>query len=1208
MALASVGGSLLSAFLQVLFDRMASPELLNLFRKRKADDELLKKLKINLLAVGAVLDDAENKEISSQAVKEWLEELHEIVYQADDLLDEINTEALRVKVESEYKSSTSFLVSASTYISSFSNQFFKRIMPEIQKVVISLEGFIQQINPLGLQVVESKIQSCRLPSTSLVDEDAVYGRDVEEENIIQMLLSEDEKGDDVSVVSIVGQGGIGKTTLAQLVYNDKRVKNHFPTKAWVCVSEEYNATRITKELLRELDISFSDSGESLNSLQVKLQQGLTDKKFLLVLDDVWNDDYDEWYKLKMLVKGGSEGSKIIVTTRDERIALMMGHKMSIHHLGLLSEEDSWVVFEKHAFGGKDNEIRPELEVIGKKIVNKCEGLPLAVKTIAGLLRSRSTVEEWEEILRNDLWNQTRNPNGILPALRLSYMHLPSHLKRCFAYCAVFQKDFWFSKQEIIQLWHANGLLERPRNNESIEDIGEVYLRELRLRSLLWQSTDNTFSMHDLINDLARFVSGKYCLRLEDHYPGYGTTARVRNFTYYPSYYDTFDKLKLLREAKSLRTFYPVCRSNFAFRDEIISNKFLHDVLPGFKSLRVLSLYNRSILKLPDSFRHFKQLRILNLSHTPIEKLPDWICTIYNLQTLLLSDCEHLEELPKDLGKLINLCFLDISGVPLKKMPMKMGRLKNLQVLTAFVAGKDYGLTIEELGKLPMLGGKLLISGLEKVSGGREASMANIKGKNQLESLTLKWNDDGDGSQVARDVLDGLQPHSSIKHLKINGYCGTRFPNWLETPSFCHIESISLINCEYCLRLPALGQLQSLKSLEIVGMSNISALTEDMYYGDNCEIKPFPSLRKFKIENMQQLEKWDIPEGEVFCSLEDLSIIDCPKLVGELPKQRSSLKILEISGCDRFVLSNGRLSILDEHIQQLSSLYLLTVSRMENLKELSPELNKLACLEWLKIRDCDSIKVVSLGLFPMLKDVDIGNCKGMEMLSVLPRGIGNQSSSLTSLQSLEICDCDNLMSFPDEGLPAPNLKSMCIACCKKLKSLPARMESLLPSLQGLTLIGCPEIERFPEGGLPTSLQGLGITVCGKLLTSPREWGLMRLPCLRILCVHIMDEAIESFPNEDWLLPCTLEDLTLEVGENIKTLNYSGFQHLTSLQNLRIIGCSLLQSLPEEGLPASLTKLEIWDCPLLKPRLEWEKGRDWSKVAHIPCIIVDKELIP
>ncbi|CDP21921.1 unnamed protein product, partial [Coffea canephora] len=184
----------------------------------------------------------------------------------------------------------------------------------------------------------------------------------------------------------------------------------------------------------------------------------------------------------------------------------------------------------------------------------------------------------------------------------------------------------------------------------------------------------------------------------------------------------------------------------------------------------------------------------------------------------------------------------------------------------------------------------------------------------------------------------------------------------------------------------------------------------------------------------------------------------------------------------------------------------------------------------------------------------------------------------------------------------------IYCCKKLKSLPARMESLLPSLQLLILIFCPEIERFPEGGLPTSLQTLRITFCEKLLTSPREWDLMRLPCLRSLIVDVMDEAIESFPNEDWLLPCSLEDLQLFLGENIKTLNYSGLQHLTSLQSLGIGGCSLLQSLPEEGLPASLTKLEIRDCPLLKPRLEWEKGRDWSKVAHIPCIIVDKELIP
>ncbi|KAL3509363.1 hypothetical protein ACH5RR_028764 [Cinchona calisaya] len=395
-------------------------------------------------------------------------------------------------------------VRISTNYSSLSNQFLERIMREIAKIVVRLDGFIQQIVPLGLHNVESQVQSCRLPTTSLVDETTVYGRDNDKEKIIQILFSNDLDGHNVTIVPIVGLGRIGKTTLAQLVYNDVRIKNHFSTtKAWVCISEDYDANRITKEL----NISFSVS-ESLNSLQVKLQLGLTDKKFLLVLDDVWNRHYDDWDKLKMLFKGGSKGSKIIVTTRDERIALIMGQKRSIHHLSLISEQDCWSLFEKHAFGDGDNENRSELEVIGKKIVNKCEGLPLAVKTIAGILCSTRMVKDWEDILRNAVWNKTENPNDILPALKLSYIHLPSQLKKCFAYCGMFHKDFWFEKKQIIQLWHANGLLEHS-DYKRIERIGKEYLSELRLRSLLQQSADNHFFMHDLINDLAKSDFGKF---------------------------------------------------------------------------------------------------------------------------------------------------------------------------------------------------------------------------------------------------------------------------------------------------------------------------------------------------------------------------------------------------------------------------------------------------------------------------------------------------------------------------------------------------------------------------------------------------------------------------------------------------------------------------------------------------------------------------
>nr|XP_027102993.1 putative disease resistance RPP13-like protein 1 [Coffea arabica] len=1206
MAAALVGGSFLSAFLQVLFDRMATPEFVNLFRNQKANDDLLKKLKSELRTVGAVLDDAENKEIRNQYVKEWLEELHDTFYQAEDLVDRISTEALRIKVETEYQSSTS----TCTYSG---DEFLSRIKPEIETIVARLEGYNKQIIPLGLQVLHSRIKSHHKFETSLVDETTFIGRDADKEKIIQMLCFEDADRDNITVIPIVGLAGLGKTTLARMVYEDSKVELSFPTRAWVCVSEEYDATRITKEILREFRISFGES-DNLLSLQVKLRGGLTEKKFLLVLDDVWNSNYNQWDNLRSPFKGGSRGSKIIVTTRNQQVARMMAKERSIHHLDSMLEEDCRSLFKKHAFENRDGNENAELEEIGNKIVTKCRGLPLAVKTVAGILRSKTTPEEWKEILVSEEWTQMDIPDGPLPALRLSYIHLPSHLKRCFAYCAVFPRDYQIRKEEIIQLWQANDLLGYPGENKRIKNEGEKCFHELRMRSLFHQSIDHTFSMHDLVNDLACFIFGKYCLRLEDHQEGNATISGARHFSYHRSWYDTFHKFNLLSQTKNIRTFLPL-RTAPMIR---LSNKFLEDALPQFMSLRFLSLsYYENIVKLPNSYSGFKQLRFLNLSSTKIKELPEWICSFYNLQTLLLSYCRELEELPENLGKLINLCCLDISGTPLKKMPPQIGRLINLQVLTAFVIGKDSGSVIEELGKLPMLRGKLILSGLENVCSGRDASMANLKGKKHLDELTLEWNGAINDSQAVRDVLDNLQPHSSIKHLKIIGYGGTTFPDWLGNSSLSSLESLSLSRCKYCHSLPSLGQLLSLQSLEIVGMSCISDLTQD-FYGDVSATKPFPFLKQLTIEELPEWERWKIPECEVFNRLEELSIIDCPKLIGELPRQLASLQSIEISGCGNLVRPNGQLSILNgENQQNFSSLRRLKISELENLKELPLQLNQLSRLEELNISalknleelplqlnqlsrlevltvddcgslspshvsrppaslkslrykgrcnlelesssgegggalenltllNCDSVnvKVEWLASFPMLKFVAIYKCKSVEMLSVpaaLALGIGKQSgmttttttttstsSVMTSLQSLSFSGCDDLiLSFP-----APSLASLHICDCKKLTPLPQRMESLLPSLQSLRLSNCPEIECFPEGSLPSTLQSLYIYDCKKLMSRRREWGLEKLPSLMNLNIWGPCDEVESFPEEDWLLPCTLQYLYLDSFQNLK----------------------------------------------------------------------------
>ncbi|CDP13828.1 unnamed protein product [Coffea canephora] len=1059
MAAALVGGSFLSAFLQVLFDRMARPEFLNLFRNQKADVALLDKLKGALHPIGAVLDDVENKEIRSQHVKKWLEELHDAFYQAEDLLDKINTEALRIKVETEYQSSTS--------------NWTKRRR--------------KQIAILGLQVVHSGIQSHQQFEKPLVDETTIFGRVVDKEKIIQMLLSKDADRDNITVIPIVGLGGLGKTTLARMIYKDSKVTKSFPTRAWV-------------------------RSDKLDSLQVKLQGGLTKKKFLLVLDDVWNSNYIQWDELRIPFKGRSRGSKIIVTTWNQQVARTMAKERSIHYLDSMLEKDCRSLFKKHAFENRDGNEHAELEEIGNKIVKKCGGLPLAVKTVAGILRSRKTPKEWEDILASEEWTQMHIPGGPMPALRLSYIHLPSHLKRCFAFCAVFPKDYQIRKEEIIQLWQANDLLGYPGENKRIENEGEKCFHELRMRSLFHQSTDHTFSMHDLVNDLARFVFGKYCLRLEDHQKGNATISGARHFSYHPTWYDTFHKFNLLRENKNIRTFLQL-RTDPMKR---LSNRFLEDTLPQFMSLRFLSLScYENIVKLPNSYSGFKQLRFLNLSATGIKELPDWICSFYNLQTLLLSNCRQLEELPKNLGKLINLCCLDISGTPLKKMPPQMGRLINLQVLTAFVIGKDSGSTIMELGKLPMLRGKLILSGLENVSAGMDASMANMEGKEHLE--------------------------------------------------------------------------------------NVSAT------------KPFPSLKNLTIWWLPEWESWHIPEGEVFNGLERLSIIGCPKLIGQLPQQLPSLQSLEISGCDNlFPLHPNQLSRLEElTVDACGSLSPSHVSRPPaSLKSLE---YKGSCnleleisggegggtLEGLILENCDTVKVKAewLASFPMLKHVQIDNCKSVEMLSVAAApapGIGNQSGMTTTTTTTTTT--------------TPSLTRLIISNCKKFMPLPQRMESVLPSLRSLSVFNCPEIECFSEGGFPSTLQSLDIDNCKMLMSRRREWGLEKLTYLTHLTIRGPCDEVESFPEEDWRLPCTLQDLCLDSLQILKVLNYSALQHLTSVQTLNIYSCPRLQSLPEEGLPASLTELHIANCPLLKPRLEWKKGQDWTKVTHIHRLVVDGQPIP
>lgn len=318
-----------------------------------------------------------------------------------------------------------------------------------------------------------------------------------------------------------------------------------------------------------------------------------------------------------------------MTTRDKSVASIMGAS-HMHNLGQLSLEDCWSIFLKHAFlNGDAATARPALEAIGKEIVKKCQGLPLAAKTLGGLLSSKLDAEEWDNTLKSDLWDL---PNDeILPALRLSYYYLPSYLKPCFAYCSIFPKDYEFEKERLILLWMAEGFLQQPRSKKTMEELGDEYLNELLSRSFLQKSNskESSFVMHDIINDLARLVAGDFCIRMDDgkaheydHIP-----AKARHFSYYETHeYYLFERFESFNEVKCLRTFLHLqsqCLPSY------FSNKVSHNLLPTLRFLRVLSLRNCSIIGLPDSIGSLKHLHYIDLSRTLLRGLPESVCTLCN---------------------------------------------------------------------------------------------------------------------------------------------------------------------------------------------------------------------------------------------------------------------------------------------------------------------------------------------------------------------------------------------------------------------------------------------------------------------------------------------------------------------------------------------------------------------------------------------------
>ncbi|XP_030965463.1 putative disease resistance protein RGA4 [Quercus lobata] len=1119
----------------------------------------LENIKNTVSTIQAVLRDAAEQQTHSHQVKDWLEKLKDAVYEADDLLGEFYTEALQQggisgniakKVRGFFSTSNPLVLR---------REMSRKIIAMKQKLNAIAED--RKMFHLKEYNVGPPVSMEREETHSFVLGEKVIGREDDKKAIIKLLL-EPNNEENVSIVPIVGIGGLGKTTLAQFVYNDKNIQEHFELKMWICISDVFDVKMIIQKIVPAPDMEHVD--RSMDELQDQLRKIINQKKYLLVLDDVWNEDPHKWDSLKDLLVGGAKGSKIVITTR-ARLVAEITCPTSIYSLKGLNEVQSWLLFKQIAFrkGQGQGTNNPRLEEIGREIVRKCQGIPLAIKSIGNVLRLEKTEHKWLYVNNNILESATQQKNDIFPILKLSYDYLPSHLKSCFAFCSLFPKDYEINKVTLVQLWIAQGFIRPSNKNQELEDVADEYFKDLLWRSFFEEVTNEKgelkYKMHDLIHDLAQLVARAECTIITLDRNNFDEKTRHVSLPFYigSSFIET---LGLLVRAEKLRTclltFKPKIPLGAGYLDESKLNK----LFLSFRKLRALGLCGVHIERVPDSIEKLIHLTYLDFSKNPrIETLPNAISRLWKLQTLKFNDCQKLKELPRDIRFLVGLRHLENSSCDsLSHMPDGLGQMTCLQTLSLFVVRDNQASTsgpissgLDELNSLNSLRGKLQISNLRCLEDVySEPNAANLRAKQYLDRLSLLWHandhyfcsdDDNDGDEK---LLEGLQPHQNLKFLSVNGYGGVRFSSWLSL--LTNLVDLSITGCKRCQQLPRLSQLHSLERLWLHKMEVLEYISD----GDINEEVPtssfFPSLKSIFIHNCPKLKGWwrsssttdhqqhphhqSLPS---FHHLSDLFVLYCPNLISLPP----------------FPYLEGSLQLREVSLKPLQPTIAMTSSLPCSSSFLSSPFSKLKSMALFSIKDIEALPDNWMSNLSSLKSLRI---KGGPKLKSLSLAVPH----LTSLERLDILDCelfDSINDMGDDGTEWQHLKclsSLSYANVPNLKSIPSGLQHVT-ALRKLEISNCPNLTIFPE------------------LTS-------------VVYLHISDSPnLTSIPD--------------------------GISNLTSLEELCIFNCPNLKSLPDEMLSLkSLQQLIIGKCPDLEIRCEKGIGEDWFKIAHIPIFEIRDNL--
>ncbi|XP_043694569.1 disease resistance protein RPM1 [Telopea speciosissima] len=823
--------------------------------------EEFKAISDELESMKSFLRDADRRSETEEEVQTWVAQVRDAAYSVEDIIDEF-----MYRVDRHFSGGN---------LSGYVNQIVKfpknvwvkhQMASKLEEIKANITGIKERHQRYHFHSEKEEGVRMRPHGESpLSAEDDVVGMEGYEKTLLDWLLQPRQR----SLLSVLGMGGSGKTTIVAKVYNNKTVKKYFQCSAWVTISQKFQVENLFKRMIKEFykaaknliptDMNKMDYDDLVETIRDCLRQ----KRYLIVLEDVWNLDLGLWRRIKAaILPFTSNGSAILLTTRNEDVArFSFGVPKCILCIDPLPENKAWDLFCRRAFLSRH--CPQQLEPTARDLVNGCRGLPLTIVVMGNLLSSKDKTElEWKKVCQNPNWELSNNPRlewckGIL---LLSYHDLTYHLKLCFQYCCVFPEDYLIKRKRLIRLWIAEGFVEKIEG-KTLEEVADTYLEELVCRSMLEVVTKNHFGrakrvrLHDLLREVGLSISKrqKFCVLCDRGGEDMDKARRLAIHKCDEKISPHFDMLKL--------------RSLFVFDTETTMLSQSYELPKKLKFLRVLELQGIPIAILPNEIAKLFSLRYLNLRGTRIKKAPKALGKLRNLQTLDVCDTE-VKELPKSVEHLQNLRNLIMYHYDLKqsdffdfvqgtRVPFDIRKLESLQVLASIEADDDM---IKQLGNMT----QLRRIGITKVRSTQVQQLCvTIKNLHLLRSLFLMASDEHEVLQ-----MDDLKcPPPNLARLTLVGKLKS-VPSW-----FGSLNDLTFLFLKYSqLRENPLNQIHALTNLRRLTLSNA-------YEGTLLHFQPkwFPMLKMLRLWNLSQLNEVRIENGAM-PDIEELWMSGCCKLL------------------------------------------------------------------------------------------------------------------------------------------------------------------------------------------------------------------------------------------------------------------------------------------------------------------------------------------